>query len=74
MVARVFTPQPLSRTHRAQPAGDVTGIVQEDEDAGPLDSSKAEEEARVGLEEVDEQAERKVGDHEELEGVAGEKV
>jgi len=36
-----------------------------------LNSSEAEEDARVGFEEVAEQAEGQVGDHEELEGVAG---
>ena len=47
------------------------GIVQRDEEAGPLNSSEAEEDARVGLDEVAEQAEGHVGDHEEFEGVAG---
>ena len=37
-----------------------------------MNSSETEEDARVGLDEVAEQAEGQVGDHEEFEGVAGE--
>jgi hypothetical protein len=37
-----------------------------------LNSSETEEDARVGFDEVGEEAEREVGDHEEFEGVAGE--
>lgn len=58
----------------AQPAGDVAGIVQQDEKAGPLNSSEAEENAGVGFDEIAEQAEGHVGDHEEFEGVAEEEA
>ncbi len=58
----------------AEPAGDVAGIVQQNEDAGPLNSSKAEEEAGVGFQEVAEQAKGQVGNHEKFEGVAGEEA
>ena len=37
-----------------------------------MNSSEAEKDARVGFDEVAEEAEREVGDHEEFEGVAGE--
>ncbi len=57
---------------RTDPAGDVRSIVKENGDAGPLDCSEAEEEARVGFDEVVEEAERCVGDHEEFECIAGE--
>jgi hypothetical protein len=56
---------------RAKPAGDIAGIVQQEEDAGPLNSSEAEEDAGVGFEEIAEETKGQVGDHEELEGVAG---
>ena len=36
-----------------------------------MNSSEAEEDARVGFDEVAEEAEGKVGNHEEFEGVAG---
>jgi len=51
----------------------VAKIIQENEDAGPLNSSEAEEDAGVGFDEVAEEAEGEVCDHENLEGVAGEK-
>jgi hypothetical protein len=53
------------------PAKDVARIVKQDEDAGPLNSSETEEDAGIRLDEVAEQAEGHVGDHEEFEGVAG---
>jgi hypothetical protein len=37
-----------------------------------LNSSETEKDARVGFDEVAEEAEREVGGHEEFEGVAGE--
>lgn len=55
-----------------QPACDVARIVQQGEDASPLNSAEAEEDARVGFDEVAEQAEGEVSDHEEFEGVTGE--
>ena len=58
----------------AEPPSDVAGIVQQDQDASPLNSAQAEEDAGVGFEEVAEQAEGHVGDHEEFEGVAGEEA
>jgi hypothetical protein len=54
-----------------QPADDMARIVQQGEEAGPLNSSEAEEDARVGLDEIAEETEREVSDHEEFEGVAG---
>jgi hypothetical protein len=61
-----------SGMRQPEPAGDVGRIVKQEKDTGPLNSSQAEEEARVGFEEVAEQAEGQVGDHEEFEGIAGE--
>jgi hypothetical protein len=58
----------------AQPAGDVAGIVQQDHEAGPLNSAEAEEDAGVGFDEIAEQAEGHVGNHEEFEGVAREEA
>jgi len=55
-----------------EPACDVARIVQQGQEAGPLNSSETEKDARVGFDEVGEEAEGKVGDHEEFEGVAGE--
>jgi hypothetical protein len=55
-----------------EPADDIAGIVKQEEDRSPLNSSHAEEDARIGLDEVGEQAEEQVGDHEKLEDVAGE--
>jgi len=52
------------------PADDIAGVVEQDQNAGPLNSSEAEEEARVGFDEVTEQAKGHVGDHEKFEGVA----
>ena len=52
----------------------MRGIVQQGEDAGPLNCGEAEEEARVGLDEVGKEAEGHVGNHEEFEGVAGEEA
>ena len=54
------------------PADDIAGVVEQDENAGPLNCSKAKEQTRVGLDEIAEQTEQHVGDHEEFEGVAGE--
>jgi hypothetical protein len=58
----------------AQPAGDVARIVQEGEEAGPLNSSETEKDARVRFDEVVEETEGQIGDHKEFEGVAGEET
>ena len=55
-----------------KPTHYVARIVQQSEDACPLNPSEAEENPRIGLEEVAEESESEVGDHEEFEGVAGE--
>src|ERR1700727_1793977 len=64
-----------SRSERAaKPAADIAGIIKQCEQAGPLNSLKAEVQAGIGFDEVDEQAEGQVGDHEEFEGVAGDEA
>src|SRR5579872_6417483 len=54
-----------------EPTGHVAGIVNQNEETSPLDSTEAEEDPRVGLDEVDEEAEGHVRDHKKPEGVAG---
>jgi hypothetical protein len=55
-----------------QPADDIARIVKQGEEADPLNSSKAKKDARVGFDEVAEEAEGEVGDHEKFESIAGE--
>jgi len=78
VLSRIFTTESHRGAQRitegSQPAGNVGGIVQQDQEAGPLNSSEAQEDARVGFDEVAEQTEGEVGDHEDFEGVAGQEV
>jgi len=56
----------------SEPPDGVRRIVNQGQEAGPLNSSEAEEDAGVGFDEVTEETEGEIGDHEEFEGVAGE--
>src|SRR5216684_5268898 len=56
--------------HSAEPAQNVWGIVQQHENAGPLNRGQAGQDANLRLEEIHAQTKREISDHEELEQIA----